>query len=168
MARNIGMEPDAEVWRAVIVKTFTDGTTETVYEGPYGAAAQARARVTFWRNWMADVANYEAGKAEGHVERAQPAWEKAPDPAPRRKAKQAVTASPEPGDTPVDSTVLRLVWIAVDNRDVTHGRHVADLLAEHGHSREAERVTAELRARNGHLSARQALTFLEQRGSGAR
>ncbi|MFB7649342.1 hypothetical protein ACFC0S_16210 [Streptomyces sp. NPDC056084] len=165
MARNIGMEPDAEVWRAVVTKTFRDGTTETVYEGPYDKAAKARGRVTFWRNWMAD---HHGGKAEGHVERAQPVWEKAPDPAPQRKAKQAATATFEPGDTPVDSTALRLVWIAVDNRDVTHGRHVADLLAKHGHSEEAERVTAELRARNGHLSARQALTFLEQRGSGAR
>lgn len=165
MARNIGMAPDAEVWRAVVTKTFADGTTETVYEGPYDKAAKARGRVTFWRNWMAER---HSGKAEGHVERARPAWEKVPDPAPRRAAKQAAAPAAEPAAAPVDDAVLRLVWIAVDNRDVTHGRHVADFLRDNGHADEAAAVTAELRARNGHLSARQALAFLEQRGSGAR
>ncbi|WP_435245044.1 hypothetical protein [Streptomyces tendae] len=164
MARNIGMAPDAEVWRAVVTKTYPDGATETVYDGPYDKAATARGRVTFWSNWMA---NRHGGKAEGHVERAKPTWERAPEPAPRRKAQKTVApAKPEPEAAPVDDAVLRLVWIAVDNRDVTHGRHIADLLAEHGHAEEAAAVTAELRARHGHLSARQALTFLEQRGSG--
>ncbi|MER0443076.1 hypothetical protein ABR738_00545 [Streptomyces sp. Edi4] len=165
MARNIGMAPDAQVWRAVVTKTFSDGVTETVYEGPYDKAAKARGRVTFWRNWMTDR---HGGTAKGHIERAKPVWEKAPDPAPRRTPVKETAPAPAAPTGPVDRTVLRMVSLAIDNRDVTHGRHVADLLTKHGHCEEAEAVTAELRARNGHLSARQALTFLEQRGSGAR
>ncbi|MEV1042960.1 hypothetical protein AB0J01_41330 [Streptomyces sp. NPDC050204] len=159
MARNIGMTPEAEVWRAVITKTFPDGTTETVYAGPYGAAAQARGRVTFWRNYLAKYG--KGAKADGHVERARPVWERAEDTVPRRKAPAAGAEDREPEG----STAVQLVRDAVEQRRVTHGRHVADLLDEHGHGDDAARVSAEVRAQHGHLSARQALALLEQ-GSG--
>ncbi|MFF2571099.1 hypothetical protein [Streptomyces sp. NPDC058084] len=161
MARNIGMAPDADVWRAVITKSWGDGTSETEYAGPYDNAAQARGRVTFWRNHLAKKG--DGSQADGYVERARPTWEKVPDTAPRRTARAARTET----RTPQGDTAAQLVRDAIGLRKVTHGRHVADLLAEHGHPGEAERVGAEVRAQHGHLSARQALRLLEQE-SGAR
>lgn len=82
MARGIGMKPDAALYRAVIVKSYANGEQFTVYEGPYDAPGQARARVSFWRNHFADRDNGDS--ADGHIETCQPAWEKVSDPAPRR------------------------------------------------------------------------------------
>ncbi|MFD5881039.1 hypothetical protein [Streptomyces yangpuensis] len=63
---------------------------------------------------------------------------------------------------PKGAGCIQLVQDAIGLREVKHGRHVADLLAERGYFDEAERIGAEVRAQNGHLSARQALRLLEQ------
>lgn len=81
MARSIGMAADATVFRAVITKRYDHGTF-TAYEGPYGSIGAARARVSFWRNYMAEYDD-ETGeptgesRASGHVERGTVAWERA-------------------------------------------------------------------------------------------
>jgi hypothetical protein len=80
MARSIGMAADATVFRAVIVKT-RDGEQRTEYEGPYGSIGAARARVSFWTNYLADT-DEETGertgssRASGHVERGTVSWER--------------------------------------------------------------------------------------------
>lgn len=79
MARSIGMTADATVFRAVIVKTQPLGVEPlTVYEGPYGSAAAARARVTFWVNYMAECDDEGnptgASRASGYVEQATVTW----------------------------------------------------------------------------------------------
>ncbi|OKI04949.1 hypothetical protein A6A06_09660 [Streptomyces sp. CB02923] len=80
MARSIGMAADATVFRAVITKRYSSDTV-TTYEGPYGSIADARARVTFWTNYLAD--RDEDGeptgtsRASGHVERGAITWERA-------------------------------------------------------------------------------------------
>lgn len=66
MARNIGADGRA-VYRAVI--TFGDSPTPR-YEGPYGSAGAARARVSFWRNYLAR----SGGSARGRVEQAHTVW----------------------------------------------------------------------------------------------
>ncbi|WP_063735593.1 hypothetical protein [Streptomyces sp. RTd22] len=82
MARSIGMAADATVYRAVITKQLRDGTTVTEYEGPYGGIGAARARVSFWTNYMADL-DEETGertgtsRASGYVERGTVTWERA-------------------------------------------------------------------------------------------
>lgn len=158
MARDIGMAPGARIYRAVIVKTFADGWTSTVYEGPYADLAPARARVTYWRNHFARRRNGD--RADGHVEACQPAWTKVPEPASRTAP--AAAKPPAAARTPAGSTAVQLLRDALRQRRALHGRHAADLLAEHGHTAEAERIRAEVRARNGHLSAKQALHLLEQ------
>jgi hypothetical protein len=79
MARSIGMAADATVFRAVITKTNRDGETATSFEGPYGAIGAARARVSFWTNYLADVDDETGEKtgtsrAHGHVERGTVTW----------------------------------------------------------------------------------------------
>lgn len=54
----------------------------------------------------------------------------------------------------------QLVEAAARERTIRHGKHAADLLDEHGHPDEATLLRAEVRAQNGHLSARQAADFL--------
>lgn len=82
MARSIGMAADATVYRAVITKQLRDGTTVTEYEGPYGGIGAARARVSFWTNYLA-VHDEETGeptgesRASGYVERGSVSWERA-------------------------------------------------------------------------------------------
>lgn len=81
MARSIGMAKDATVFRAVITKQRADGPV-TDYEGPYGSIAAARARVSFWVNYMAeydDDTGEKTGKsrASGHVERGTVSWTRA-------------------------------------------------------------------------------------------
>ncbi|MEV5942719.1 hypothetical protein [Streptomyces sp. NPDC051994] len=78
MARSIGMAADATVFRAVITKTYPHGTF-TTYEGPYGSIGAARARVSFWTNYLAEVDEETgektgASRASGYVERGQVAW----------------------------------------------------------------------------------------------
>lgn len=77
MARSIGMAAGASVFRAVIQKTVSDGRTFTAYEGPYGSAGAARARVTFWVN---HYARYDDGShAIGYVEQGAVTWTPLPD-----------------------------------------------------------------------------------------
>ncbi|XVV35057.1 zinc finger domain-containing protein [Streptomyces sp. CA-100214] len=61
-----------------------------------------------------------------------------------------------------------LVLAAANRRDVTHGRQAADLLAEKGFTAEAEVVETLLKIQNGHLSAKQAVTFLVERAESGR
>lgn len=81
MARSIGMAADATVFRAVITKRYGDRTV-TEYEGPYGSIGAARARVSFWTNYLADR-DEETGertgtsRASGHVERGTVTWARA-------------------------------------------------------------------------------------------
>jgi hypothetical protein len=81
MARSIGMAADATVFRAVITKQTDDGPV-TSYEGPYGAIGAARARVSFWTNYLADrdEETFEptgTSRASGYVERGTVSWERA-------------------------------------------------------------------------------------------
>ncbi|MFF8901706.1 hypothetical protein ACF082_29975 [Streptomyces lydicus] len=81
MARSIGMAADATVFRAVITKQYPGGTV-TDYEGPYGSIGAARARVSFWTNYLAhtdDETGERTGtsRASGHVERGTVSWERA-------------------------------------------------------------------------------------------
>ncbi|QKV98326.1 hypothetical protein HUT19_42175 (plasmid) [Streptomyces sp. NA02950] len=153
MARDIGMAPDAKVYRAVIIKSYADGSVFTAYEGPYDKIGSARARVTFWENHFAKRDNGD--KATGHVEQCQPAWEKAPARARRRTARTSAASGDEAPKDPV-----ALIRAAMAQRRGMHGSHAADLLAEHGFTEEADRIRAEVCAQMGHLSAKQALQLL--------
>jgi hypothetical protein len=66
VARNIGAD-GRTVYRAVI--TFGDSPTPR-YEGPYGTAGTARARVSFWRSYLAR----NGSSATGRVEQAHTLW----------------------------------------------------------------------------------------------
>lgn len=57
---------------------------------------------------------------------------------------------------------VRLVQDAIKDKTVRHGRHVADLLREHGHTEAADRISKEVSTRHGHLSVWQAAELLEQ------
>lgn len=61
-----------------------------------------------------------------------------------------------------------LVLAAADRREVNHGRQAADLLAAQGFAAEADAVENLLKIQNGHLSAKQAVTFLVERAEAAR
>lgn len=69
MARNIGAD-GSDVYRAVIAFTGSKGDQWTEHEGPYAKLGAARARVTFWSNYMAR----SGGSATGHVEQAHTVW----------------------------------------------------------------------------------------------
>lgn len=79
MARSIGMAEGATVFRAVITKKYPDREAFTTYEGPYGSAGAAQARVTFWVNYLA-VVDEETGLktgesgASGFVEEGSVTW----------------------------------------------------------------------------------------------
>ena len=82
MARSIGMAADATVFRAVITKQLRDGETVTEFEGPYGAIGAARARVSFWTNYLAvrDEDTQEPtgeSRASGYVEQGSVTWKRA-------------------------------------------------------------------------------------------
>ncbi|MEV5454249.1 hypothetical protein [Streptomyces sp. NPDC052535] len=155
MARDIGVTPGAELFRAVTTKHYSDGTVETVYEGPYDKPGTARGRVGFWRSHLAK--REDGSKAEGYIESCRPVWSRVTDPAPQA-GQRTSQESDETG--PIASPATRLVAEALRTRRGMHGRHVADLLAEHGHAEEADRVRTEVRARHGHLSGKQALELL--------
>ncbi|MFD5451250.1 hypothetical protein [Streptomyces sp. NPDC127100] len=155
MARDIGVTPGAELFRAVTTKYYGDGTVETVYEGPYDKPGTARGRVGFWRNHLAK--REDGSKAQGYIESCRPVWSRVADPAPQPERR---TARGQDESVPADGPVAQLVGEALRTRRSMHGRHVADLLAEHGHSEEADRVRTEVRARHGHLSGKQALELL--------
>lgn len=81
MARSIGMAADVTVFRAVITITDREGATSTKHEGPYGAIGAARARVSFWTNYLADrdeETNEPVGtsRASGYVEQGTVSWER--------------------------------------------------------------------------------------------
>ena len=81
MARSIGMAKDATVFRAVITKQYKDGPV-TDYEGPYGSIGAARARVSFWTNYLADRDDETGEKtgtsrASGYVEQGTVTWSRA-------------------------------------------------------------------------------------------
>lgn len=74
MARSIGMSANATVFRAVIVKKYPhNDAAYTAYEGPYGEAAAAKARVTFWRNRLG-TDRTERTWADGYVEEGTIDW----------------------------------------------------------------------------------------------
>ncbi|MFE9340847.1 hypothetical protein [Streptomyces sp. NPDC007063] len=89
MARNIGAD-GRTVYRAVVEITDRDGETSTRYEGPYGTPAAARARVSFWRNHLADYNGRGeptgTSSAAGHVERAHTTWHPIDQPNPDHTA----------------------------------------------------------------------------------
>jgi hypothetical protein len=82
MARSIGMAADATVFRAVITKQYRDGESFTSHEGPYGSIGAARARVSFWVNYLAvrDEETQEPtgeSRASGYVEQGTVTWTRA-------------------------------------------------------------------------------------------
>lgn len=62
----------------------------------------------------------------------------------------------------------RLIADAARERRGMHGKHAADLLEQHGYTETADRVRSEVRARNGLLSAKQAIELLITNGGEAR
>ena len=82
MARSIGMAADATVFRAIITITGRDGTETTKHEGPYGSIGAARARVTFWTNYLAELDEETCeptgtSRARGYVEEGSVDWQPA-------------------------------------------------------------------------------------------
>lgn len=73
------MGEDDYVFRAKILKKYPGQDPFIAYEGPYTSAAAARARVTYWANYMADR-DYETGEvstdqwARGEVEFGVVTW----------------------------------------------------------------------------------------------
>lgn len=61
-----------------------------------------------------------------------------------------------------------LVLAAANRRDVNHGRQAADLLAAKGFTAEADAVETLLKIQNGHLSAKQTVTYLVERAETGR
>jgi hypothetical protein len=75
MARSIGMAAGAKVYRAAITKKYSHSELPfTVYEGPYGDAAAAKGRVTFWKNHLGTRKLGATEWAEGHVEEGEVTW----------------------------------------------------------------------------------------------
>lgn len=74
------MDSDAHVYRAAITKQYRGQEPFTAYEGPYATAAAARARLTFWKNYLADrdldIDGSQRGEswATGHVEVGTVSW----------------------------------------------------------------------------------------------
>lgn len=62
----------------------------------------------------------------------------------------------------------RLIADAAKERRISHGKHAADLLEQHGYTEAAALVRREVRARNGLLSAKQAIELLITNGGEAR
>jgi len=71
-------------------------------------------------------------------------------------ARRAVWNQARIGNNPA----VRLVLDAAKERRGMHGSHAAELLEEHGYTAEAEWIRREVRAANGHLSAKQAAQVL--------
>ncbi|MFD8611057.1 hypothetical protein [Streptomyces sp. NPDC059631] len=63
MARNIGAD-GRTVYRARITRTRPDSQPSTWHEGPYGSVGAARARVSFWRNYLGRSGSEVTGEAE--------------------------------------------------------------------------------------------------------
>lgn len=70
MARNIVLNQDGG-YRAVHIFTDFQGKEHTVYEGIYNKEGTAKARVSFWRNYL------EESFVDGWVEYGEiPQWER--------------------------------------------------------------------------------------------
>lgn len=69
MARNISADGETPVYRAII-KFYDDegGLRFSEYEGPYAKKGSARARVTFWKNYLGHRYTIEGWVEEGTVE----------------------------------------------------------------------------------------------------
>ena len=80
MARNIAAD-GGPVFRAVITSWPAGRSRTTWHEGPYASHGAARARITFWTNYLRDA---DTGKpyASGYVERTESTWRRLDDPAP--------------------------------------------------------------------------------------
>ena len=81
MARDMSMCEDDHVFRAVLTLKYRNSDEPvTRLEGPYTSAAAARARVTFWKNYLADrdldIDGSQRGEtwATGHVEFGVVTW----------------------------------------------------------------------------------------------
>jgi hypothetical protein len=61
---------------------------------------------------------------------------------------------------------VRLVLQACGEGRLTHARHAADLLAEHGYADEAAVIRAQSKDRRGHMSAKQAAEYLRDLAGG--
>ncbi|MFJ4627088.1 hypothetical protein [Streptomyces sp. NPDC088847] len=57
----------------------------------------------------------------------------------------------------------KLILTAARCREITHGAQSADLIERHGYSEEADVIRLTLKIRNGHLSAKQAVSLLVER-----
>lgn len=79
MARNIGADGTMPLYRAVITKKYRNSEPFTSYEGPYTTEGAAKARVTFWANYLEDR-DYATGEvtteswATGYVEQGEVTW----------------------------------------------------------------------------------------------
>lgn len=80
------MAAAATVFRAVITKKYPGREPFTVYEGPYGSKAAATARVTFWKNHLGSLDDFESVDefggvrdtyADGEVEQGTVTWSRA-------------------------------------------------------------------------------------------
>jgi len=73
------MRSDDHVFRAVITKKYRNQDEPvTAYEGPYASVAAARARVTYWANYLGRPEDEmpEGTWAEGCVEAGTVTWAK--------------------------------------------------------------------------------------------
>ncbi|MYZ37916.1 MULTISPECIES: hypothetical protein [unclassified Streptomyces] len=70
------MAADACLYRAVITKTYADGTSFTEYEGPYAKPGPVRGHVTFWGRHFA--ATKPGASVDGHIEECRPQWRRVP------------------------------------------------------------------------------------------
>lgn len=73
------MTAGSKVFRAVIVKKYPGSEPFTVYEGPYGSAAAARARVTLWTNYLGQYTEGCDRGATAHVEIGTISWARLAD-----------------------------------------------------------------------------------------
>ena len=69
--------PNAPVYRAVIVKQYPGQEPFTTYEGPYDTPGAAQGRVTFWVNYLTDSDDdgvSSGSRASGCVEIGHTTW----------------------------------------------------------------------------------------------
>lgn len=76
MARNIAVTEDTPVFRAVITKKYPHSEAFVSYEGPYLTAAAAKARVSYWVNYLnePDENGNPTNETFGHVETGKVTW----------------------------------------------------------------------------------------------
>lgn len=78
MARRIAVTEDTPVFRAVITKKYRHSEAFVSHEGPYLTEAAAKARVTYWTNYLNEPDENgnpsEETYAFGHVETGRVEW----------------------------------------------------------------------------------------------